>query len=87
MGVMARRLITTAFLALMASCGGMPIPGETVEQFFTRCMASMGYEVFDVDAGSGIDSCCGFGTRDPAAAGPAFDQAMLQCQQEAYDRF
>lgn len=40
------RLVAVALL-LLGACSGIPLPGQSLEQFFARCMARFGYEVFD----------------------------------------
>lgn len=67
------------------ACSGVPIPGESPEQFFTRCMAGFGYEVFDVDAGERGTTCCAFGT--DAEPTSAFDRALTECEEAVVNRF
>jgi hypothetical protein len=78
------KLVAVAPL-LLGACSGIPLPGQSPEQFFARCMASFGYEVFDVTAGGAVEDCCGFATE--AEAGPAFDGAMFHCEERVRERF
>jgi hypothetical protein len=78
------RLVAVGLL-LLAACSGFPVPGESPEQFFTRCMAGFGYEVFDVTTGGTLENCCGFATEaEPTAA---FDRAMFECEETVVERF
>jgi hypothetical protein len=78
------RLVAVGLL-LLGACSGIPVPGESPEQFFTRCMAGFGYEVFDVTTGGTLENCCGFATEaEPTAA---FDRAMFECEDTVVERF
>lgn len=72
-------------LLLLGACSGIPLPGQSPEQFFARCMAGFGYEVFDVTMGGTVENCCGFSTNE--GVGPAFDGAMTHCEERVRERF
>lgn len=80
-----RRRVAGGYLFVSTACSGVPIPGEGPESYFTRCMALLGYEVSDVTTGGDVEDCCGFQTDEVPT--PAFDAAMIACEQEVYDRF